>query len=99
MFCHHLDSGSYCKNVSPHITVLVQEYLAECHVPALHHPPYSTNLSLYDFFVSASVIALKEKHHEDMAESQTSVTHVLNASQIKLFLIVSMASRNIGSCA
>jgi hypothetical protein len=63
-----------------HQAVAVQEFLARKQVCVLHHPPYSPDLSPYDYFLFPKLkLPLKGRLFEDVQDIQAAVTSSLRA--------------------
>ena len=63
-----------------HQAVSVQEFLARKQVCVLHHPPYSPDLSLCDYFLFPKLkLPLKRRLFEDVQDIQAAVTSSLRA--------------------
>ena len=67
-------------NTPVHRAVAVQEFLARKQVCALHHPPYSPDLSPSDYFLFPKLkLPLKGRLFEDVQDIHAAVTSSLRA--------------------
>ena len=67
-------------NAPVHRAVVVQEFLARKQVCVLHHPPYSPDLSLCDYFLFPKLkLPLIGRLFEDVQDIQAAVTSSLRA--------------------
>ena len=66
-------------NAPAHCAIRVQ-FLAQCGVPVLNHPPYSPDLAPADFFLFPRLKSImKGAHFADVAAIQERVTAVLRS--------------------
>ncbi len=73
-------------NARPHTTALVQQFLASKSVSALHHPSYSPDLSLPDYFAFQRLkLLVKGRRFEDIPTIDRNVTAALKTIPQKDF--------------